>query len=370
MLIIERYLIREILLTFAGVALLLILMFFSNTLIMILADVVEGDFPAKVIATLFALKASGNLVFILPLSLFLGVMLGLGRLYSDSEMSAMYACRVTPGRVLASIAKLAVVVAIVVAVLTLWFAPWAEGRSADMMDEVAASTEVEGIVAGRFNAGGRAGEVFYVEEIDHAAKRLTGLFAHSREGERSQVISAGRAYQRRDPESGERYLVLEDGYRFEGTPGQADFRIVAFERHGLRIPRREVVYGGRQRYAVPTATLWESTELRDIAELHWRFAVPISTLLLALLAVPLSRTNPRQGRYGKVFIGILVYVAYNNLLTVGRTALEAGQYPSWLGLWWVHALVLVVVVTLVRREQALHSPHRYLWRLLRREGRA
>lgn len=357
-LIIHRYLLKEIGVTFLGVTLLLLLIFLSGTFVRILAEAAEGDYPAGIVLSLFALKVVGNMVLILPVSLFLGVMLGLGRLYKDSEMVAMTACAIGPGHVLGSVAKFGAIAALLVAVLSVYAAPLAEEMSQRLLDEAQAKVEIEGIVPGRFTQSESGRELIYAASVGPGKGELQGVFAHQRKEGRIVLVSAQSAQTYVDPKTGHRYLLLKNGYRYEGKVGTSEYRTIHFAEHGLLLQTREVVASERSRRAIPSGVLWESAEPSDIAELHWRIATPISALLLALLAVPLSKTNPRQGRFGRLFIGIMLVVIYNNLLSVARSELAKGNVDPWVGMWWVHLLVAVLIIVLVRQQLRLRAPGR------------
>ncbi len=357
-LIIHRYLLKEIGLTFLGVTLLLLLIFLSGTFVRILAEAAEGDYPAGIVLGLFTLKAVGNMVLILPISLFLGVMLALGRLYKDSEMVAMTACAVGPDHVLGSVAKIGVIIALLVAALALYVGPWAEEMGHRLLDEAQARVEIEGIVPGRFTQSESGDELIYAASAGPDNDELQGVFAHQRKDGELILLTAESATTYVDRKTGHRYLLLRNGYRYEGKPGTSEYRTIHFAEHGILLQTREVVAGKRRRNAIPSETLWASNDLSDVAELQWRFATPISALLLALLAVPLSKTNPRQGRFGRLFVGIMVVVIYNNLLSVGRSALSKGEVSPWIGMWWVHVLLAVLVFFLYRQQLRMRGPAR------------
>ncbi len=357
--IIQRYLQREIVTTFVGVAVLLSLIFLSGTFVRILSAAAEGTYPAGLVLKLFALKGIGNLVFILPLAFFIGVLLALGRFYRDSEMTVLAACGVGPEYTYRVIGRLALLVAALLAVLALYFAPWSEELSYRLLDEAGARPELEGLAEGRFNKVGAEGQLVYVETVADNHQRLTNVFAYGDVNGVRQVLTAERAYQRTDPQTGERYLVLLDGHRYEGTPGTPDFKIIAFGENGMRLVEREVVASERSRHAISSLDLWRNGDTGDIAELQWRIAVPITTLLLALVAVPLSKSSPREGRYGRLFLGIVVYIVYNNMLSVARAALAKGESNAWFGLWWVHLLALLVLLVVIAYQKRLHAPWRW-----------
>ena len=352
--ILRRYLLREVGLNFLGVSLLFTLMFLSSTFIRLLTETLEGDYPARILFTLFALKGVGNLVFILPLAFFIGVMLAFGRLYKDSEMVVFTACGVRPQQVLRAVAIPALAVALLVAFLALWFAPWSEEQSSRLLDQAGARTEVEGIIPGQFNQFDDNGPVIYAESAEPGSKHLNGVFVQYKEQGQGIQITAAQAYEE---VSGDlRYLILLDGFRYEGEPGQAEYRIIRFKEYAILMRERVVVASARPRYAIETTQLIRSTDPANTAELQWRIAMPISVLLLGLLAVPLSKTSPRKGRFGGLFLGIMIYVVYNNLLTMARTSLSRDEIPAALGLWWVHILLLLMLLLILWRQNRLPRP--------------
>ncbi len=356
--IIERYLLREAGYTFLGVGLLLTLIQMSTVFVRILADTAEGKYPVGIVMELFFYRGVGNLVFILPLSFFLGILLALGRPYKDSEMTALVACGVGPKRVYRAIGGLSVVVAMLMGALALWFAPWAEEQVHLVIDEAQASSQIEGLEAGRFNKSESGEYLVYMEEIGDQGRRLENVFGYAKvqEQQRPNLLTSESGYQTvRGPE-GDRYLVFVDGYRYEGDPADEDFQIIEFGEHGVLIRERPVVASERRRRAVPSGELWESENPSDMAELQWRISVPISAVLFGFLAVPLARTSPRQGRYGKLFFAIVIYIAYNNLLTVARASLREGEYGPEVGLWWVHLLVVALVLALVWWQGRMPGP--------------
>jgi lipopolysaccharide export system permease protein len=350
--IVRRYILREVTLNFLGVALLLSVMFLSSTFIRLLGETLEGDYPAKILFTLFALKGVGNLVFILPLSFFLAVMLAFGRLYRDSEMVVLSACGVRPGEFLKSVGILGFVLALAVGAMSLFFAPWAESQSELLLDKASTRTGIEGLIPGQFNLIGDDGPVIYVEKYNPNTKRLTDVFVSFTSGDKRYQLTSHKGYEQKDKKTGERYLVLLDGYRYEGVPGQANYRVMKFKEHGVRIQERAPILSTRHRYAYPTTRLLASTEPDDKAELQWRLAMPLSTLLLGLLAVPLSKTSPRRGRFGGLMLGIMIYLVYNNLLTVAKSSMAKGEVNEYIGMWWVHLLLLAILMLLHWRQNS------------------
>ncbi len=346
--LIDRYLVREAAWAALAVLAVLFAVLSANQLIDYLADAAGGDLPGEAVAVLMGLQILRYLGVVIPAALFLGIVLALGRLYRDSELPVMAACGVGPGRQMRGLLFLAGPVMLLVGALSLVVAPWAS-HTADVYAEQAARTaDLGALQAGRFIGGGDAGTVYASETGDDG--ELRQVFVHARDGDQETIIRAASGQQVIDGDTGERFFVFSDGYRYDGVPGQLDWRVTQFDRHGLLVETRRSADVQRDREGTPTAHLWGQTDPQDRAEVQWRLAMPVMVLLLTLLAVPLAKAEPRDGRYGKLLSAVLVFVAYFQLLTSGREWLEAELYPAVLGLWWVHGLALGAVVLWTRRR--------------------
>lgn len=343
--IIERYLFRELAGTLFAVTAVLFLIFVSSWFARLLGQVAAGSVQADVIFLLLGLKSVDALMILLPLAFYLAVLLAFGRLYKDSEMTAMLACGVSLTRVTRLVFWVGSGFALVVALVSLYFGPWARAERFQLQDQMSVTTGLETVAAGQFRELGGGDVVFYAERLSQDGRSMENVFIQGVRKGNLNLVVAERG--RRISDSGGRYLLLENGHRYEGIPGQADFRIIQFVRHKVLLQESEAVLQVDETAAIPTWTLWQSGKRHEVAELQWRISMPVSAVLLALLAVFLSRTNPRQGRYAKFFLGILVYVIYSNLLGVAKTWVERGKVEPWLGMWWVHLLLLLVVLVLM-----------------------
>jgi lipopolysaccharide export system permease protein len=341
----------------------LLLIYTSNHFVRILADIDSGSLQFNVIALMLSLKTVSALAILLPLALFLSVLVAFGRLYKDSEAVAMEACAVSPRVSLHAVMGFAVLIAVLVAVLSLYIAPWAEERAYQIQDQQSASSELVGLVSGRFIEPSGSNGVIYAEQISADHKSMHTIFIQGDlpgEQLRQLVLAAKSGQQQHDPRSGDNFLVLENGFRYEGTPGERDYRIIEYQRHAVRISEPPVSRSYRKHRARTSLSLMSMEQRSDLAELQWRLSMPISALLLALLAVPLSRTPPRQGKYSRLFIAVLVYVVYSNLLGVAQTWVEQGTLPGIVGLWWVHIALAVLIWWLLARQYG----HSWLLRAL------
>ncbi len=352
MTILRRYIFRETLLVWLVVTVVLLAILLSNQFARVLGDAASNRVPRDAVLQVMGLTTLNYLTILVPVAFLLGVMLALGRLYRDSEMAAMMACGVGYGTLYRAVLPLVAGVGALLAWLALEAAPWAVRQVEDIQYEVQRTATLGILEAGRFIALGDPDTVLYAEQVS-AEGVLSNLFIQRLRGDRLEVMLAARGERVLAADGVNQSFVLRDGRRYEGVPGRRDFRLIEFEEHGIPLPRIPDRPDERRVEARPLADLWSDPTGENLAEIHWRLGVPITLLVVALLAVPLSRSPPRAGRFGKVGIGILIYLVYTNLLTAGRLWLERGDVPPWLGLWWVHALVLAVAVVLLLREQGV-----------------
>ncbi len=338
--IIDRYLLREIVAAFTGVAAVLLLITAGGALSQVLDLIARGRIPASLFASQLALRTIDGLPAMLPLALFLGVLLGYGRLYRDSEMVVLAAAGVTRRALLRPMLVLALPLTALLAVVTFWAGPAAIRLSDRMLAEANRSLLVVGLEAGRFvELPGRNG-VIWVGSMDADGSRFGKLFLVEEDQGRVDITSAAHAELFNDREGSERYLRLADGFRVEGMPGENAWRMMRFERNDIRLPDPEHAETRRTEKRYTLAQVLKPDTPLEHAEFHFRLGLPLSALLLGLLAVPLSHSKPRQARHAKLLLAFFAYIAYANLMALGRTWIGDGRLPTQLGLWWVHALVV------------------------------
>lgn len=352
--VLHRYLLREGLLAWLGVTTVLLAIMLSTRFARFLADAAAGRLPREFLLNIAGLSSLQYLVILIPVSLLLAVLLALGRMYRDQEISAMAGCGVGPGVLYRPFLLLAVCLAALTAALSFQIGPWA-GRQADaLFRDAQRLIKFTPFEAGRFKelAGGRA--VFYAASVGGLDGTLDTVFARLQDRRGASILTAQRGTQALDPQTGERVLTLEQGYRYAGEPGRGDFNILHFDTLTTRVAPPPMPYLSGKRKLRETQQLLGSDDPEDQAELQWRIAAPLSVLLLTLLAVPLAHTSPRAGRYGKLVLGILAYLVYSNLLALAQAWVAKGYVPPAIGLWWVHALAGICAFWLIA--------HRVGWR--------
>lgn len=360
--ILSRYILRETLGAWLGVTGVLLVILLTNQLASVLARAAEQGFPHGVVLELVGFGTLSNLAILLPIGLLLGVVLALGRLYHDSEMTAVLACGVDRWHIHAPIALIALAVAVLVAWLTLIGAPSAAARVEVLRSSALQAGEFAPITPGRFRSFGGGSVVLYATSVSSDGT-LERVFVKRVRESRYEIAVAARARHEVSADGDLHQLTLYDGERYEGVPGSREFRIVRFATNV--IPVRIPPIGSRsgELDATPTLSLLRSDNPALRAELHWRMAIPLMVFVLAMLAVPLSRLRPRQGRYSRVWLAIVVYFIYFSLASASKVWMAKGQIPAVLGLWWVHALVIVLTLSLIALP-ALRARLRHQDRLL------
>ncbi|OED35345.1 LPS export ABC transporter permease LptF [Chromatiales bacterium (ex Bugula neritina AB1)] len=342
----DRYIFREISITWFAVTVVLLVIMVANVLARILSKVTEGLISADVLFMLVGLKVINLLVTLIPLGLYLGVLLAFGRLYRDSEMSAIAACGTGLKALYRPVIVNGLIGVILISVLTFWASPWA-ARFEQRITERAADQSVTSLLsAGRFVEilGGSA--VVFTESLSADKNEFQQVFVHrDLDDEGSfEVETARSAIYQRDEDTDSEFIVFVDGESITSQAGGSSYQRTRFSRHGIRLPDNKREMAALENSAKTFTELWQSDDQQSKAEIQWRVSIPLAAMLLALLAVPLSHTSPRQGRYSKIAVAILIYVPYANLLVLSRKWLAAGTIPPVVGLWWVHILFFFLIV--------------------------
>ncbi|MDX1517058.1 MAG: LPS export ABC transporter permease LptF [Woeseiaceae bacterium] len=352
--ILDRYIFREIASTWLVVTLVLLAILLTNQFARVLGDVAKGKLPKDAAFDVIGLSVVQYLTILIPVGLFLSIMMALGRLYRDSELPAMMACRVGPGGIYRPLTWLILPLAAGVAWLSVDIGP----RALTAVDRIGAEARREADLAsiepGRFTTFGPDNAVVYGERVSGSGVMETVFLQRRLPTGGVEVVIAERGEQVESDDPDTRYLVLHNGRRYEGVPGTPGFRVVEFAEHGIpyRLPSLEP--SDPEPRQMPVADLVRSADLVDIAELQWRISVPLSTVLLGFLAVPLSRTQPREGRYGRLAIGLLVFIIYFNLLSAAKAWIEQGSVAPELGLWLVHGGILLLGLGLLALQNGWH----------------
>ena len=340
--IIDRYLIREVTQPLLAICTALMVIFITYSLSRFLVDADAGLLQPVEVAQLTALKSLIAVDVLLPLSLYLALMTGLGRLYSDSEIYALRASGLSEAKLLKPLLRLTIFVAIIVALFSALVRPWAYTQSYAIKAAAEASAETSRIRAARFYSFGERESTVFIDQIADDGSKLEGVFIQTRKGDDLQVITAPRGIFH--------YLAKPDFHRLELTDAQVFEKVrdgiglaAKFNSFTFWLPVKKPEAPGYRVKSASSSELKQSPDTVDQAEFQWRMSTPISALLLALAAIPLSRTRPRQGRFARILLAVGIYAIYFNLLDVSRSWVEQGSLSY---IWWVPGLLGLMVVGL------------------------
>ncbi len=356
--IVFRYLNREVLRSFAGILTVLLAIFISQRLVGYLGDAAGGKISGLVVLKLVGLYLPVLFSLLMPLTLFLAILLALGRLYVEHEMTVLKACGVGENDVLRHLLKPVLFITLVTAALTLYAMPASLERQAQVMDEQASESELSLLAPGRFQEAQDKRSVLYVQEFGEQ-NALGGLFFASiptAEHPNTGVLAAQGGSHYYDEATGQRYMVLENGYRYEFAPGSRKWSVVQYDKYFMRLQPRAISEQRRKTKALSTVQLLREPTPAGNAELHWRIAVPLQMPILTLLAIPLCRVRPREGKFARILPGLVLYLAYTMLLMVARSAIEDDKLSGWVGMWPIHLAVFAIGLFLIRKQDIRRAP--------------
>ena len=345
--ILDRYIIHEIGKPMVVICTVLIAIFASYSAAEYLADAVSGLFPPGAVLLMLVLRIAIALEVLLPTTLYLSVVIALGRMYRDSEMVALSSCGVGMARILRSVFYFALIVSLLVAALSIFVRPWAYKKVYGLKTLAKEDFDISRMEPGNFYEIKSAHMVIFAEEVDHQRHRIGKVFIRIKEGQRLQVIWARQVFQPEKTVDGRRPLLLRDGFLYEFTRSGARGKTTEFAEATYLVASPEAVAVKYKRRAASTGYLMRSDKLEDIAELQWRLSTAISTVLLALLGVPLSRTTPRQGKYVKLVAAVIIFAIYYNVTVVAKNWVEKGVLDAIPGIWWVPALLAGCIMALL-----------------------
>jgi len=353
----DRYLTREFAQSVFAALVVLGLVSLGGLFADLLSEIARGKVPAGLLLSQMGLRLVDFLPILLPLSLMLGLLLAIGRLYRDSEMPVLASVGVGPRRLLRPVLMVSLPVVAVVAACSLWLQPWANRLSEQMIQQASRSLLVAGLEPGRFTAL-PGGGVVYAGAMSNDGTRFSRLFVHRQDGDRLDVTTARMGSLFFDGERA-RYLRLEDGFRVEGPAGAGrDYRLMRYARNELRLPDREEERREDDPALLSTPGLLGDARPAAQAQLHWRLAPALLAVAFALLALPMARSGPRQTRYGRILLAFLAYIVGMNLMYLGTQWLAEGRLPAAAGLWWLTLPLLALALWLYFRDGRMRRPRR------------
>lgn len=355
LLIVFRYLARELLYSWLAISGILLLIVVSGRFIRYLEQVAVGELKAEFLFTIMGYRMPGFLEMIMPLALLIAILLTHGRLHMNSEMTVLEACGMSQHQLLGYTMTPALLVALVVGLFSIWLTPAGTARMEDLLNRQDNMTEFDNLTPGRFQMLNGGNRTTYVEELldDKSTMHHVFIALPSEEGTGQGVtmLLAEQGHLHPDRKSGKRYLILSDGYRYDLMPGQPRARIMKYEMYGVQMQDRNISDHARKESVQPTSVLLSHNNNVSKAELQWRISLPLLIPVIVLMALPLARVHPRQGRFAKLLPGVLLYLLYLALLIVARSAVRDGKLLPAIGVWVVHAAFLTIAVVMFYRNR-------------------
>jgi lipopolysaccharide export system permease protein len=351
-LLINRYLTREILTPLVTICAILVVIFAGYSATRFLPDAANGLLTGKTVAALVFLKVLIALEVLIPVTLFFSVIMVLGRMHTESEITAMRACGLGDRTLVGSVLRISFPVAVLVAGLSLYARPWAYENSYWLKADAEANFDFSRLRAGRFHEIGENKYVVFLEVIDEGQEHAEGVFIQQRNEKIRKITRAKEAWQEIDPVTKEKSIILRDGYHYELAEDKGTTKLLWFQNSRLPLIPKQIDSIGYRRKAASTQALAASSAAADKAEFQWRVSTGFSTVLLGLLGIPLGLTASRQGKSAKVFIAVIIFAIYYNLSAVAKTWMEQGLVGSFPGVWWPHILLAVLLVMLLKRSDS------------------
>ena len=340
--IIDRYILWEVTKSFLAITFMLLLILVGSGYMRFLGEAAAGNLSNDVILKLVGVEALRVMGAITPPAFFFFILYTLGQMYRHSEMTALAASGIGILRIFRAVFLAALPVALVVLWLSLDLRPWANSMNDALLNNQSIQSEFNSAVAGRFNESSRGDLVFYVEGISKDRMRLNQVFVQNRQHGELGIIVSEEGYQYVDEKTGEHYVVLKNGRRYEGKPGSNIYTVGEFEEYGVRIKLEPKEQQRTRVRSLPTSVLYANDDLEYQSELEYRFMLPVAVLVFTFISVPLSYSRPRDSMYGSLVVAALFYLLFVNLIALSGAWMVSGATPAWLGRWWVHLLMLAL----------------------------
>ena len=357
--VLDKMIAFDLLKTVTAVLSVLVIIIVSRKFIKVLAQAIEGNISNEIILSLLGLKIVIAVGAFLPAAIFMSILMVLGRMYRDQEMSAVASAGGGVFVIYRAVFLLIIPLSIIAAALSLQAVPWAETKIIELMHEDQKQADIKGIAAGRFSEYSQGELVFYTEDIVEN-QRMKNVFVHNRMSGRASIVNAD--YGKIEHLPGGLYLVLEQGERIQGQAGEKDFIIEEFEQYAVRLEKKETQLK-EEREGMPSALLWSSDKLLDIAEIQTRLSIPLAVIFLSFLAVPLAKISPRGGVYGSLIVAFAIYFVYGNLKRVSHSWVVNEVIPVSAGYYGVYFLLMLLAGALLLRLYGVK------WILMQFKGR-
>ncbi|MDG2917385.1 LPS export ABC transporter permease LptF [Bisgaard Taxon 10/6] len=344
--ILTRYLTREVFKSQVAILFILLLIFFSQQLVRVLGSAANGNVPADLVFSLLGLGMPTMAQLMLPLCLFIAILLTFGRLYAESEITVMRACGVGQRILVRVVLLLSFFTAILAAYNALWLSPWAIQKQTEIVEDAKANPRMAALSAGQFMMSNNNDFVLFINKIKDSQINDVYLFQTRQKGSAKPSVVTAEKGELKSLPNGDQILSLKNSQRFEGSAALPDFRITRFEEYQAYLGHQSAEATENEAEVLDFNTLTQLDTPAAKTELHWRLTLILAVPLMALLAVPMSRVNPRQGRFAKMLPALLLYLIYFLAQSSLKSAGAAGKLDASLFMPLVNVAFLLLGILL------------------------
>ena len=330
-----RYINRQVLGIFLAALAVLLTIALGDKLIQLLEKAAAGNIPADKVFYIVMLRVPELAQVVIPFALYMGLIMGLGRLYSSQEMSVLRSGGLSTPTLLLWLAPVILFVSTLVAFSSLAVTPMAKQAFERELFELEKNVGIAALQPGIFRIENSGRQVTFSDAIGDDKQTILDVFIQRRLDDGRQMTVWAERGQRSDPDAqGRQLLTLENGRRYVGQAGSPSFEAMSFGQLAISIDTEPVLERVRDIQSMGSANL--SGSLAHRAEWHWRIGWPIFCAILALLAIANSAVQPRQGQYTRVGSAMVWMLTYYLVLMLNRWLVEQGLVPHILGLWPAH----------------------------------
>lgn len=320
----------------------------SYSALALLADAASNLIPANLLVVLIISKSIAAFELFLPLALYITLLMGLGKLYSEQEISALHASGMSVFGLVKTLMPLIVSIVILTAIVAIFVRPWAYELRYNAKYQAQQTYDFDHLEEGYFYENKDSGQVYFATSIDKESDIKNDIFVYQPDGDSVQIVYADKGYHLEQEENHASVMVFLDGTAHRLQSNSAD-TLVSFNQFTVFPKTKELAPQSFKRKAASTYYLSNSTDRYEIAEFQWRVTSALKAFFLAIIAILLAKTSPRQGRYGKLILGVLFFFVVHAGSLIMKTWLEQGALSLMPGMWSIVIGLIMFTAFLTRR---------------------
>jgi len=338
---------KELARSFGATLMVILTIVMTNFLIRTLGLAANGAVSPQDVVLVFTFLALSNLPTILALSLFVGVVVSLGRMYRESEMAIWFSSGIGLARFVRPVLATSWPVLLVIAALMLVVLPWSNRQSMDLRQRYEQRSDILRAAPGQFQTSADGHRVFFVEKAgDERSGGGRNVFIMTDQPDRESVAvsQTGRLVTE---ESG-RVLVLDSGHMQQVDKTTGEHTHVEFQRYRVHAGDSTPASSGTPSPRVlDTLDLLRAGGAPNLGEFVFRLGLFFGATNLLLMGIGLSATNPRRASNWSLLFALLAFIIYYNLLNLSQAWVATGKVGAAFALVALHGAAFCVAMLLV-----------------------